>query len=265
MYKTRKKLLSFALALAMFASILPAGPVLAADADEDLAAGAQAQSVQETENTAEAENEAETENAAQEPQLQYVYVESPVLYAPADQKIVVSLQDGAAPSEVSLTYENESTKEQYTVQAREIQGSAAVFSISYGQDSQAAGYRLLSVSAAAEDGTYDIDLQAAGIESRYGVNQECETQPDAVVVEEEETAAARFAESEGVSASFVTLDEEGELEQNGSVEEAITEAQADMSRSRARSLDTEKSGTAHSRSAREGAMVIRRAASHFRR
>ena len=241
MYKTRKKLLSFALALAMLASILPAGPVLAADADEDLAAGAQAQSVQETENTAEAENEAETENAAQEPQLQYVYVESPVLYAPADQKIVVSLQDGAAPSEVSLTYENESTKEQYTVQAREIQGSAAVFSISYGQDSQAAGYRLLSVSAAAEDGTYDIDLQAAGIESRYGVNQECETQPDAVVVEEE-TAAARFAESEGVSASFVTLDEEGELEQNGSVEEAITEAQADMSRSRARSLDTEKSG-----------------------
>ena len=127
------------------------------------------------------------------------------------------------------------------MQAREIQGSAAVFSISYGQDSQAAGYRLLSVSAAAGDETYNIDLQAAGIESRFGRESECETQPDAVVVEEE-TAAARFAESEGVSASFVTLDEEGELEQNGSVEEAITEAQADMSRSRARSLDTEKSG-----------------------
>lgn len=264
MYKRKrikKKIIAFALALAMLSGMLPMSVSQAAEEGTSVdtqvesveesvgeTSDADSQTAEETDSTVpleETEESSQTSAAdtASEPQLQYLYVETPYLYAPASQKIAVSFQEGMTLSGAALTYENETTAEQYTVQAGEIQDSTALFTIAYEEASEAASYHLLSVSAVVNDVAYDIDLNAIGIDSRYGVNQECDTQPDAVVVEEEETASVRSAEVGGVSASFMTIDEDGELEQSDSVETAIAEAETEVPKSSARSLDaTEKSG-----------------------
>lgn len=262
MYKRiKKKIIAFTLALAMLSGMLPMSVSQAAEEGTSVdtqmesveesvgeTSDADSQTAEETDSTVpleETEESSQTSAAdtASEPQLQYLYVETPYLYAPASQKIAVSFQEGMTLSGAALTYENETTAEQYTVQAGEVQDSTALFTIAYEEASEAASYHLLSVSAVVNDVAYDIDLNAIGIDSRYGVNQECDTQPDAVVVEEEETASVRSAEVGGVSASFMTIDEDGELEQSDSVETAIAEAETEVPKSSARSLDaTEKSG-----------------------
>ena len=50
----------------------------------------------------------------------------------------------------------------------------------YTDESQTGIYHLLKVSVDVNDVTYDMNLNAMGINSRYGVNRDCETTPDAV-------------------------------------------------------------------------------------
>ena len=190
------------------------------------------------------EQENSQSQANEEPQLQYIYVESSYLLTPGTQKIVASLQEGIVPSAATLIYENEDTGEQLSVQAGEIDEAAIVFSVDYADESQTGIYHLLKVSVVVNDVTYDMDLNAMGINSRYGVNRDCETTPDAVVEEGDTVGEGRMSEQPGVAATFLTFDENGDVIEDKSAENAITEATAEVDgKAKARSLsDSAKSG-----------------------
>ena len=121
---------------------------------------------------------------------------------PDTQKIMVSFQDEIELESVSMVYENVETAEQYEVLAGEIQDATAVFSIDYLENSTAGSYHLLKVRTVSGGITNEIDLGEAGIDSRFGVNQECDTQPDAIVEEESTSSSARTVNEPGNPVNF---------------------------------------------------------------
>ena len=269
----KKKFIAFVLSFALIASVLPVNISLAAEAEDSAdtqvervqdntaeSAGESTDDIQEESSVAEEQTaigsadgqavpesgESTDEQASMEPQVQYIYVESPYLIPPATQKIAVSFQDGVELTAAVLVYENETTGEQFTSQASEIDGEAVMFAVDYSEDSQAATYHLLKVTVEVDGVSYDIDLNTIGIDSRYGVNQECETEPDAVV--EEDSASGRSSDRTGVSATFMTFDDEGNLVENASAEDAIADASTDVTEnSKARSA---------ARATRSGNLVV---------
>lgn len=252
-----KKCTAFILAVVLVASALPGNVIQAAGVENSASANMQTENGQEDsipknamseeqeiseQQTEEQENSQSQAN--EEPQLQYIYVESSYLLTPGTQKIVASLQEGIVPSAATLIYENEETGEQLSVQAGEIDEAAIAFSVDYADESQTGIYHLLKVSVDVNDVTYDMDLNAMGINSRYGVNRDCETTPDAVVEEGDTVGESRMSEQPGVAATFLTFDENGDVIEDESAENAITEATAEVDgKAKARSLsDSAKSG-----------------------
>ena len=245
----KKRAIAFLLSLALITGIAPKDVAQAADVENSISTtNVQDDLANEEQKAEEAVATEEQENSqsqtSEEPQLQYVYVESSYLLTPGTQKVVASLQNGMVPSAATLVYENETTGEQFSVKAGEIDEAAIAFSIDYTDESQSGVYHLLKVSVVVNDVTYDMDLNAIGIDSRYGVNQECETKPDAVVEEEDIAGERRASNQSGVAATFMTFDEDGNVVENSSAEDAITEATAEVEgKVKARNLsDNAKSG-----------------------
>ena len=245
----KKRAIAFLLSLALITGIAPKDVAQAADVENSISTtNVQDDLANEEQKAEEAVVTEEQENSqsqtSEEPQLQYVYVESSYLLTPGTQKVVASLQNGMVPSAATLVYENETTGEQFSVKAGEIDEAAIAFSIDYTDESQSGVYHLLKVSVVVNDVTYDMDLNAIGIDSRYGVNQECETKPDAVVEEEDIAGERRASNQSGVAATFMTFDEDGNVVENSSAEDAITEATAEVEgKVKARNLsDNAKSG-----------------------
>ncbi len=245
MQKFKRKAVSIALSLAMLFSILPASGAFAADENQvqesapqtEAASGEQLEVQSETEG-----GEVQTQEMSV-PQLQYLYIDTPYLMTPDTQKIMVSFQDEIELESVSMVYENVETAEQYEVLAGEIQDATAVFSIDYLENSTAGSYHLLKVRTVSGGITNEIDLGEAGIDSRFGVNQECDTQPDAIVEEESTSSSARTVNEPGNPVNFLTYDEEGELVESESVEEAVEEAKTDVPAMASRAAETsEKAG-----------------------
>ena len=245
MQKFKRKVVSIALSLAMLFSILPASGAFAADENQvqesvpqtEAASGEQLETQTETEG-----GEVQTQEMSV-PQLQYLYIDTPYLMTPDTQKIMVSFQDEIELESVSMVYENVETAEQYEVLAGEIQDATAVFSIDYLENSTAGSYHLLKVRTVSGGITNEIDLDEAGIDSRFGVNQECDTQPDAIVEEESTSSSARTVNEPGNPVNFLTYDEEGELVESESVEEAVEEAKTDVPAVASRAAETsEKAG-----------------------
>ena len=245
MQKFKRKAVSIALSLAMLFSILPASGALAADENQvqESVSQTEAASAEQLEVQSEAEGgEVQTQEMSV-PQLQYLYIDTPYLMTPDTQKIMVSFQDEVELESVSMVYENVETAEQYEVWAGEIQDATAVFSIDYLENSTAGSYHLLKVRTVSDGVTNEIDLGEAGIDSRFGVNQECDTQPDAVVEEESTSSSARTVNEPGNPVNFLTYDEEGELVESESVEEAVEEAKTDVPAVASRVAETsEKAG-----------------------
>lgn len=245
----KKRAIAFLLSLALITGIAPIDVAQAADVENSISTTSvqdepmnEEQKVGET--TVTEEQESSQSQANEEPRLQYIYVESAYLLTPGTQKIVASLQEGIVPSAATLIYENEETGEQLSVQAGEIDEAAIAFSVDYTDESQTGIYHLLKVSIDVNDVTYDMDLNAMGINSRYGVNRDCETTPDAVVEEGDTVGEGRMSEQPGVAATFLTFDENGDVIEDESAENAITEATAEVDgKAKARSLsDRAKSG-----------------------
>lgn len=245
----KKRAIAFLLSLALITGIVPIDVAQAADVENSISTTSvqdEPMNVEQKvgETTVTEEQESSQSQANEEPRLQYIYVESSYLLTPGTQKVVASLQEGVVPSAATLIYENEETGEQLSVQAGEIAEAAIAFSVDYADESQTGIYHLLKVSVDVNDVTYDMDLNAMGINSRYGVNRDCETTPDAVVEEGDTVGEGRMSEQPGVAATFLTFDENGDVIEDESAENAITEATAEVDgKAKARSLsDSAKSG-----------------------
>ena len=248
--ETKKRVIVLVLSMALLFSVLPVQSILAADVSREQASesvseqeklpGESEESVAKevgTDNTGE-ESEAVgqsaqdsqpaevTESMQEEqnvsPELQYVYVDKSYVAMPERQKILVSFGENTSLSDAVLVYSREGSGESQEVQASELQESSVLFQMDYVEESQAGVYQLLAVRMTVNGEEYELDFQEAGIDSRFGVNRECETEPDAVVEEIAEGAQSTGNKENDVT--FVTVDSEGNLEEKGTVEEVLSEA-----------------------------------------
>ena len=94
--------------------------------------------------------EASEQGKSTEPALEYVVVDKPSVITPGTQKIVVGYNKDTALTGAVLRYKNTSTNEEYSVEASEIQESAAVFEMTYEDESWTGTYSI-------EDITYTVD------------------------------------------------------------------------------------------------------------
>lgn len=62
-----------------------------------------------------------------EPALEYVVIDNPSVTTPGTQKVVVGYSKGTVLTSAVLKYKNVTTGEEYSVEASDIQESAAVF------------------------------------------------------------------------------------------------------------------------------------------
>ncbi|MCB6288418.1 N-acetylmuramoyl-L-alanine amidase family protein, partial [[Clostridium] scindens] len=165
------------------------------------------------------EESIETSKTEITPELQYVYVEKPVVNIPDSQEIVVSLMNDVIPTEALLYYEKEETGEVVETLASRIEGSAIIFKMDYGDDSQKGIYHLIKVVIKTAVSETEMDFATLGINCKYGVDQKCETTPDAVV-EDKEDSQTVTSDNE---ATYITATDEGELVENSTFEKIITD------------------------------------------
>lgn len=159
-----------------------------------------------------------------EPVLEYIVINNPRIDTPGTQTIVAGYQAKDTLTDAVLTYKNTVTNEEMTVSAARIDADTAVFEMNYTDESESGIYSLESLDFEMDEQMYSLDFAKCGIEGKYGVNQSCETEPDAVV-EDSDTQE----ETNGSDVSFTTITKDGEVTENADISDVVEEAVAQRS------------------------------------
>ena len=168
-----------------------------ADAEQSEAAGA-----------VDADQSADTKAAVTEEstaKVNYLVVESPMVQTPGTQRIMLGIGDGTQTIDAAeLSVYNRKTKETSTVKAAEISGDFVLFTMDYADDTEAGVYQLNNITYTCEGSSYTAAFRDMGIDAAFGVNQSVESEPDDVLLTDEE-AAALAAETEMNIVTFLTV------------------------------------------------------------
>ena len=159
-----------------------------------------------------------------EPVLEYIVIDNSRIDTPGTQKIVAGYQAKDTLTDAVLTYKNTVTDEEETVSASRIDADTLVFEMNYTDESGSGIYSLESLDFEADERTYSLDFAKCGIEGKYGVNQSCETEPDAVV-EDSDTQE----ETNDSDVSFTTITKDGEVTENTDISDVVEDAVAQQS------------------------------------
>ena len=159
-----------------------------------------------------------------EPVLEYIVINNPRIDTPGTQTIVAGYQAKDTLTDAVLTYKNTVTDEEMTVSAARIDADTAVFEMNYTDESESGIYSLESLDFEMDEQMYSLDFAKCGIEGKYGVNQSCETEPDAVV-EDSDTQE----ETNDSDVSFTTITKDGEVTENADISDVVEEAVAQRS------------------------------------
>ena len=164
----------------------------------------------ETEST-ETETETETVQAAE---MNYMMVESPYVETPGTQNVVLSLGTGNEQlSDIVLNYQNLATGKTYQVKAAGTEEDMIRFTMDFSENGQAGEYQITSVQFTQEKTKQEILLSDLGMDVRFGVNEQAETNPDQVLYDEDAYA--------DVDADVVTMSEDGEIVSENTVENVL--------------------------------------------
>lgn len=159
------------------------------------------------------------ENSVIQP-LRYVVLDQATLAPPATQNIVVGIEQMEQTiSAAKLIYHCNETGESFETDADNIIETAIHFAITYSDESETGTYSLDMVEYVVGEETEKISLPEIGIDITYGVNENVETEPDAVVTKIEDEKSAAETELD-----IVSLDEEGKVISKSSIPEAIASA-----------------------------------------
>lgn len=154
--------------------------------------------------------------------LNYMVVESQYLVTPGTQNIVAEFGDeNTSIQSATLKYRNNTTGEENQVDAQQILGNLVQFSIEHGQDTQAE-IQIVSVTYKENDIETTLNLTDIGMDIRYGVNQEIETAPDDVILDEE-TAEAQDVDS---PLDIVATDENGNVLSENSIQDILEQQES---------------------------------------
>ena len=153
----------------------------------------------------------------QKPMIQYVYVEKPNLQVGEKQKIVVSFSENIDADEVVLLYQKENSLDVLETNVTNEEDGAKEFDILFPNESDMGTYYIQGVKI--YNGSEEIvyNFKEIGIDAKFGVEEYCETEPDAIV----ENADNSTAVSDEVGISVMSLDDEGNIEDNTEVEESV--------------------------------------------
>ena len=153
----------------------------------------------------------------QKPMIQYVYVEKPNLQVGEKQKIVVSFSENIDADEVVLLYQKENSSDVLETNVTNEEDGAKEFDILFPNEADMGTYYIQGVKI--HNGSEEIvyDFNEIGINAKFGVGEYCETEPDAIV----ENADNSTAVSDEVGISVMSLDDEGNIEDNTEVEESV--------------------------------------------
>ena len=209
------------------------------------------QDVQEQETTEQETTEQEAQ--PEESSMNYAYVESPYLQTPETQRIVVSwgTEDEYIEQMVLHVRKDDDTWEDWCISRSE--GNLYLFEKYYEDEYQSGTYEVVSISVTENGETTDYALADLKMEAKFGVNQEYdgidELQP---VDEEQEEAAAEDAA--GISVS--TLNEDGTIEEQNSIEDALDAARTDVLASTPAMMSLDDDSGISTHAARSGKIVV---------
>lgn len=163
--------------------------------------------------------EAAEKTEGTEPVLEYVMIDNPSITTPGTQKIVVGYNKGTVLSGATLRYKNTISGEEYSVEATEIQNAAAVFEMSYEDDSWTGTYRLEDITYIVNGQELSLAFDECGIEGKFAVNQICETEPDATIEGERTEDNVNDAD-----VSFTTITQDGAVHEDENIADVINDA-----------------------------------------
>ncbi len=214
------------------------------------------QSVSETdqgEAAVQEQEEAQQEVQTEESRMNYTYVESPYLETPDTQRIVVSWgeEDEYVDWMVLHVRKDDDTWEDWEISRSE--GNLYLFEKYYEDEYQSGTYEVVSISVTENGETTDYALADLQMEAKFGVNQEYdgidELQP---VDEEQEEAAAEDA----VGISVSTLNEDGTIEEQNSIEDALDAARTDVLASTPAMMSLDDDSGISTQAARSGKIIV---------
>ena len=150
-----------------------------------------------------------------------VYVQEPMVEAPGTQRIMIGIGDADTVIEsAALSYQNIETGQVFETEATQILEGFAVFEIEYKNQDGQGEYRLEGISYMADGKEAVATFAEMGIDASYGVDQIAETNPDDVLLTDEEMEALA-AEAE---VNIVALDGEGKPVAGETLTDALEDA-----------------------------------------
>ena len=154
-----------------------------------------------------------TDNAG----IGYVVVSEPTVALNETQNILVGIgEEGANIQNVVLNVSKDGVISQ--IPASKQDGNAFLFTKQYTQEEESGVYKLESVTFLLDGQEVTKNFADAGFDVSYGVNQEVETNPDAVVTEESDNTDADL--------DIVTIDENGNTVSQDTIGDAIENAKS---------------------------------------
>lgn len=155
--------------------------------------------------------------------LNYLVLDNAYIAVGGTQNVVANIgNEDLAIGGGRLLYHRVSDGAAYEMAATEIDGNGLRFSETFADESRTGEYALDAIIYEKDGQEYQICLSDAGMDVRFGVNTEVETNPDAEVVDEETT---------DVDMDVVSFDENGNQTSEDSIADAITTQKAETAES----------------------------------
>ena len=193
-------------------------------ATEETTDGTEAAGKSEIEaQSADAQNAVTADILAAEDLLNYLVLDNAYIAVGGTQNVVANIgNEDLAISGGRLLYHRVSDGAAYEMAATEIDGNGLRFSETFADESRTGEYALDTIFYEKDGQEYQIRLSDAGMDVRFGVNTEVETNPDAEVVDEATT---------DVDMDVVSFDENGNQTSEDSIADAITTQKAETAES----------------------------------
>lgn len=193
-------------------------------ATEETADGTEAAGKSEIETqSADAQDAVTADILAAEDLLNYLVLDNAYIAVGGTQNVVANIgNEDLAIGGGRLLYHRVSDGAAYEMAATETDGNGLRFSETFADESRTGEYALDAIIYEKDSQEYQINLSDAGMDVRFGVNTEVETNPDAEVVDEATT---------DVDMDVVSFDENGNQTSEDSIADAIATQKAETAES----------------------------------
>lgn len=151
----------------------------------------------------------------------FVVVDKPYIETADTQTVVVGLADEVQADKAVLYYKNLDTDEEFTVEQDQVIEGAVSFRMEMNAQSGKGKYQICAMDYFVGNEQYHIDFPEEGVEAKFGVGQEADTEPDAIVEEQAQ---------ESVDYDIVSLDEDGNAISEKSIGEVLQESQEEIAK-----------------------------------